>query len=142
MSDDCIFCKLIAGHLPSHRLGENAGAFAFLDIHPLVDGHAMVIPKRHHDRFESLSDDEAGQVFALAREVSRAQLDELGAEATTIGINNGPAAGQLVGHMHVHVIPRYETDDGGSVHAIVRGESSVDLATMATRLAARVAASH
>ncbi|TPV92535.1 MAG: HIT family protein [Myxococcales bacterium FL481] len=135
---ECIFCKLIAGELPCHRVGENEYAFAFLDIHPLVDGHTMVVPKRHHAQLESLADEEVAGVMSLARDVSAALRGAMAAEAAAIGINNGSAAGQLVDHVHVHIIPRFADDRGGSVHAIVRSRTAAALPEVAAKLAAQL----
>jgi histidine triad (HIT) family protein len=116
----CIFCRIAAGEIPSEKVMENAGAFAFLDIQPLARGHALVVPKRHAERFAELSPEDVAAVMDLAQHVVRRQSRALGAEGATIAINDGRAAGQEVPHVHVHVVPRAETDGHGPIHALFR----------------------
>ena len=116
----CIFCKIAAGEIPSERIAENEHAFAFLDIRPLARGHAMVIPKQHAERFAEMSPSAAHGVIALAQQVTRQQAKGLGAQGTTIAVNDGKAAGQEVMHVHVHLVPR-TTDDGvGAIHGMFK----------------------
>lgn len=119
----CVFCRIVRGEAPAHVLAENEHALAFLDIHPLVDGHALIIPKAHYVTLEDVPPELVGPLFELVQRVSRAQRRALGAEATTIGINNGRAAGQVVPHLHVHVLPRYTGDGGGLIHSIIQRPS-------------------
>ncbi len=133
-TQDCIFCKIVAGSIPAHRVGENEGALAFLDVHPLVDGHVLVVPKTHVGLVADLDDEAAAAVFHLARDVTRAQRAQLGAEAVTIGVNDGPAAGQVVPHVHVHLIPRHAADGGANVHAIVSTPATRSLDAVAALL--------
>jgi histidine triad (HIT) family protein len=120
MSKDCIFCKIVRGEIPSHKIVENEYSFAFLDIHPLADGHTMIIPKAHVERFEDVPAAQLGKLFEAVQQVTRATTKSLNAPAVTIGINNGGAAGQVVPHLHIHLIPRFENDGGGSIHSIVK----------------------
>jgi histidine triad (HIT) family protein len=114
----CIFCKIAAGQVPSERVVENDHAFAFLDIRPLARGHVMVIPKAHAERFADMSHESARAVIDLAQEVSRRQAKALGAQGTTIAVNDGRAAGQEVMHVHVHLVPRSELDGRGPIHGL------------------------
>lgn len=111
MSDICLFCRLLRGEIPSTRLYEDEHTVAFLDIGPLVKGHALVIPKRHVGSLAEISDEDLGRVMATARVIARAQLNGLKADGVNIFQANGAAAGQVVPHLHVHVVPRFE-DDG------------------------------
>ncbi|MBI1729279.1 HIT family protein [Candidatus Acetothermia bacterium] len=120
MSRDCIFCKIVRGEIPSHKILEDENSFAFLDIHPLADGHTMIIPKDHIERFEDVPPVQLGKLFESVQRVTKSLKNSLKAPAVTIGINNGHAAGQVVPHLHIHVIPRFENDGGGSVHSIVK----------------------
>ncbi len=130
----CIFCKIVAGEIPARRVAESDGALAFLDAHPLADGHVLVVPKAHAVHVAELSDEQVGAVFRLVRDVSRMQRAGLGAEAVTIGINDGRAAGQVVPHVHVHLVPRRTGDGGTNVHAIVRTEPVLDPDEVLARL--------
>jgi len=120
---ECIFCRIARGEKPAHKLYEDEKTLAFLDIHPLVDGHTLVIPKAHYENLEDVPLNEVGEVFKAVHMVSLAIRRALGAPATTIGINNGRAAGQVVPHLHVHIIPRYPADGGGTIHSIVHSPS-------------------
>jgi len=120
---ECVFCRIVRGGAPAHIVYRDEYSIAFLDIHPLVDGHTLVIPKGHYQLLEDLPLSEIGSVFEAVHQVSSAVRKALGAPATTIGINNGRAAGQVVPHLHVHVIPRYVGDGGGLIHSIVKSPS-------------------
>ena len=126
-SGDCIFCKIIAGDIPGKVVYEDDQVIAFLDINPLADGHTMVIPRAHGQHLEDFGDEAVAAVFRAVRRVAAAQREALGADATTIGINNGPAAGQVVPHLHVHIVPRRVGDAGGHIHSIIKGERKLDL---------------
>lgn len=105
----CIFCRIIAGEIPCHRVYEDETAIAFLDINPLADGHALVVPKRHVD--DVVGDAAAfAEISAGIGAVSALLRDRLGADGVTVQQNNGRAAGQEVFHLHAHVIPRRVAD--------------------------------
>lgn len=108
---DCLFCKIVAGEIPCYKIWENELFLAFLDIKPINLGHALIIPKKHaEDLFEIPPED----LFQLGETIQKvASLVKAGTEADGInlGMNNGSAAGQLIFHAHLHVIPRFE-DDG------------------------------
>ncbi len=107
---DCLFCKIVAGQLPSAKVYEDIDVLAFMDIGPLVPGHTLVIPKAHHDPITETPDDVLARVFAVVRRVAKAQIDGLGAEGVNIHQANGAVAGQVVPHFHVHVVPRFAGD--------------------------------
>jgi len=108
--DDCIFCKIVAGEIPAVRIYEDDVVLAFLDIGPLSDGHALVIPKQHFERVDSCPGDVMGQVAARLGRVAGAVVAATSAEGYNVLCNNGRAAGQLVGHVHFHIIPRVNGD--------------------------------
>ncbi len=119
---DCIFCAIIRGAIPSHKVYEDEHSLVFLDVNPSAPGHTLVIPKRHEARLENLPEPDAVALFkALHRVVGGVQA-AMGAPATTIGINNGPEAGQEIPHIHIHVIPRSRRDRGGMIQAIIRSD--------------------
>lgn len=124
---ECIFCDIVSGEIDAHTIFENDRALAFLDANPIVDGHTVVVPKRHVERFSDMPQEVIGGTFSAVREVNRAILTGLDADGTNVGLNDGEAAGQAVPHTHIHVIPRYSGDGGGSLHSIVSGEASEDL---------------
>lgn len=120
----CIFCKILDGQIPSAEIGRNGGAVAFLDVNPLTEGHALVVPRDHHALLQDLPAASVGDVFALVHEINGRLLERLDATGSTVGINNGDVAGQAVPHLHVHVIPRYPGDGGGHLHSIVKRPSA------------------
>jgi histidine triad (HIT) family protein len=120
MTDDCVFCSIIDGDIPSRTVCENDTTLAFLDANPLSRGHTLVVPKAHHERLNDLPEDAATDVFATLHRVVDAAEAAVDADASTVAFNNGEAAGQEVPHVHGHVVPRFEGDGGGSTHTIVR----------------------
>lgn len=110
MNASCIFCKIVAGTIPCTRVYEDEDVLAFMDIGPIVPGHTLVIPKSHHERLTDLPVTLLGQVMAAAQRVAAAQLAGLGADGVNLHQSNGACAGQVVPHMHVHVIPRFNRD--------------------------------
>ena len=111
MNADCIFCRIVAGELPCTRIAETETVLAFLDIGPIVKGHTLVIPKAHHDPLPALPADLLADVIAVVQRVGRAQLAGLGADGFNVVQSNGACAGQVVPHVHFHVVPRFN-DDG------------------------------
>ena len=102
----CIFCRIVEGSAPSHKVYEDDLTLAFLDINPISDGHTLIVTKVHVERLEDLPPEHAEALFrTLCRLVGPIQT-AMGVPATSIGINNGREAGQLVPHVHIHVIPR------------------------------------
>jgi histidine triad (HIT) family protein len=121
----CIFCRIAAGEIPAQVVHQDAETLAFLDIRPLAPGHVLVIPKAHASLVEDLPDPVLAALFRTVRRVSEAARQATGAPATTIAVNNGPAAGQEVPHAHVHVVPRREGDGGGPIHAVMRNRPTL-----------------
>jgi len=109
MSDsNCIFCKIIAGEIPSHKLYENEHVFAFLDISPLSLGHFLVIPKIHTEKFHELDNQSACEIILTLKKLALA----LGIQDYNILQNNGKIAHQAVFHVHFHLIPKLSTKKG------------------------------
>ncbi len=128
---DCLFCKIVAKEITCHKVWEDENILAFLDIHPCAKGHTVIIPKKHFGNLSemSLADWEImsgglSNVLAKVKEV-------LNPDAMNLGINNGKVAGQAVGHVHWHLLPRWEGDGGGSMHSIVRNDGGVDVKEVA-----------
>lgn len=108
--DSCIFCKIIAGEVPSAKIYENEDVLAFLDINPVNPGHTLVVPKKHCKNFYETPDDVLAKLIAVSKKVTHAMKRGLDADGTNITLNNDPAAGQVVEHTHIHVIPRHAGD--------------------------------
>ena len=134
MSADCIFCKIVAGQIPSTRVYEDADTLAFMDIGPVVKGHTLVIPKQHHDPITCTPPDILQKVILTVQKVASALMDSLGAAGVNISQANGKVAGQIVPHIHFHVIPRF-ADDGHSLNWLPRKyESPQEMSDFATRI--------
>ena len=118
MSEPTIFERIIDGDVPGHVVHETETVAAFLDANPLAPGHTLVVPKEPYARLRDVPPDLSADVFGAVRTLSPAIEDAVDADATTVGINDGTAAGQEVPHLHVHVVPRFEGDGGGPIHAI------------------------
>ena len=116
----CIFCRIAAGEIPAEVVAKDEHTVAFLDITPLADGHTVIVPRRHVATIEELSRDEAAALFHTVQRLAGPIRTALGAEGSTIGINNGAATGQTIPHVHVHIVPRRSDDGAGSVHTIFR----------------------
>ena len=110
MSDACIFCKIVRGEVPSTKLYEDAQVLAFMDIGPVVKGHVLVIPKQHFDPLPALPPDLLAKVMTVVQKVVKAQVNGLKADGVNVHQSNGAVAGQVVPHVHFHVIPRFATD--------------------------------
>ncbi|PHY09125.1 MAG: HIT family protein [Nitrosarchaeum sp.] len=109
----CIFCDILSGIRPSHIIYEDSDHIAFLDKYPIDVGHSLVIPKQHFERITDMEQTAVGNLFALIPKIATAILSASGADAFSLGQNNGKAAKQIIPHVHVHIIPRY--NDKGTV---------------------------
>lgn len=110
MEQDCIFCKIIKGEIPSAKIYETEEIFAFLDIAPVNKGHALVIPKMHQATLFDLPSEIGSELLDALSLVGRAVMDVTRADGLNVMMNNYRAAGQLVDHAHFHLIPRFEGD--------------------------------
>ncbi len=107
---DCVFCKIVAGEIPSARVLEADAAIAFLDIHPVNHGHLLLVPKEHHATLADLPDEAAAEAAALLPRLARAVIRATGAEGMNVIVNVGRVAGQTIDHVHWHLIPRFADD--------------------------------
>lgn len=125
---DCIFCKIVRGEIPSYKVWEDENSFAFLDITPRSKGHTLVIPKVHAERISDLDEINASKLLPTVKKVVAKIQDKLNPDGYNIGFNDGKFGGQVVPHLHIHVMPRWEGDGGGSMHNIIKnpGETSVE----------------
>ncbi|ODR79484.1 HIT family hydrolase [Haladaptatus sp. W1] len=118
MPNDCIFCQIVAGDIPSKTVYEDESVLAFLDVNPLAPGHTLVISKDHHETLDDLPDDAAADLFSVLHDLTPAVETAVDADASNVAFNNGEAAGQEVPHVHGHIIPRFDGDGGHPIHAI------------------------
>jgi len=108
---DCIFCKIANKEIPATVLYDDDDVLVFMDIGPIIKGHALVISKQHYDPVTETPDEILAKLHLIAKRIAQAQVNGLGADGVNIIQNNGKASGQEVPHIHVHVIPRFD-DDG------------------------------
>lgn len=111
--DNCIFCSIIKGDIPSFKIYEDNDFLAFLDIAPGTKGHTLIIPKEHAATLEELSDDKASKILVLTKKIVKAMKEVHGFTNYNIIQNNGKIAGQTVDHYHMHIIPRYSIEEVG-----------------------------
>ncbi|MGI2329424.1 HIT family protein [Planococcus sp. YIM B11945] len=109
---DCIFCKIIAGEIPSVKIYEDEHVFAFMDIMPLSKGHTLIVPKTHRAYVYDLTPDEAANLFSVVPKIAAAIKETFEPVGMNLLNNNGTQAGQSVHHFHLHFIPRYGQSDG------------------------------
>ena len=113
LNEDCIFCKIIRGEIPSFKLYEDDLTYAFMDINPLNDGHALVIPKYHAENIYATPDEWFGPTMSTVRRIASAVNKVVQPEGINLLQAHGPGAKQSVFHLHMHVIPRYADDGAG-----------------------------
>jgi len=109
--EECIFCRIIMGEIPCSKIFENESVIAFLDIKPVSDGHALVVPKEHYDDIFDVPDAVLCEITSTVKKVSEAVMKGVDAHGISIGQSNRKAAGQVVPHIHFHIMPRFD-DDG------------------------------
>lgn len=111
--DDCIFCKIANGDIPSATLYEDEEFRVILDLGPASKGHALILPKEHYPNLYELPDELAGKAILLAKKMAVKMTKALDCDGFNIVQNNGEPAGQTVFHFHMHLIPRYKNDQAG-----------------------------
>jgi histidine triad (HIT) family protein len=135
---DCIFCRIVRGELPCEKLYEDDQVLAFMDIGPIIKGHALVIPKAHYDPITAMPADLLGRVIAVVQRIARAQFDGLRADGVNVHQTNGAAAGQVVPHVHFHVIPRFHTDGHSWNWRAGKYADPGEMRTLAAQIRARI----
>lgn len=108
--NDCLFCKIIAGEIPSSKVYEDNTCYAFLDINPVNIGHTLLVPKEHSTNLYETSDEDLARMAPVIKKLSVAIKSAVGADGINIEMNNDSVAGQLIFHTHIHIVPRFEGD--------------------------------
>ncbi len=103
---DCVFCRIVTGEAPMYKVYEDEKVLAFLDIRPISDGHTLIIPKIHAVMLENLPDYDLIALFKALKKLVKPIQIAMSSPASSISINNGREAGQIVPHVHIHVVPR------------------------------------
>ena len=120
MNQDCIFCRILAGQIAPQKVAENDVALAFLDVQPVAKGHTLVVSKTHAETILDLEPAQLHGLFDLVAAATKKIEDNLKTEGFNIGINMREASNGGLEHLHVHIIPRWLNDGGGSMHTIVQ----------------------
>ena len=134
---ECIFCKIVAGEVPSQKVLETDEVYAFLDIAPVKPGHVLVVPKEHAATLLEMDAALATPVHVAIQSLGRAAMEATGAQGFNLQVNTHHAAGQLVPHVHYHIIPRHE-DDGLSLWSQSPYESDAAMRDVADKIRTNV----
>jgi histidine triad (HIT) family protein len=117
-ADTCIFCKIAQKKIDAKIIDENENAIAFLDAFPLTAGHTLVITKKHYAKLQEVELDQMAYLFNLIHKILPPIEKGTGVQSTLIAIHNGKDAGQVIPHLHVHIVPRKAGDGGGAIHSM------------------------
>ncbi|MFX1312948.1 MAG: HIT family protein [Promethearchaeota archaeon] len=109
--DNCIFCQIIERKIDSKIIFENERIMSFLDIFPVSKGHMIIVPKNHYLNLEDIPDDDLAEVFKIVKKMAKLSREKLNLDGYNILQNNFAAAGQVINHFHVHLIPRGKNDN-------------------------------
>lgn len=138
--DDCLFCKIIDGEIPSAKVYEDEHVYAFMDISQVTKGHTLIIPKIHTKNIYEMDEDVASYLFARVPKVANAIKDAFNPAGINLLNNNEAPAGQTVFHYHIHLIPRYDVNDGFGLNWKTNQDlySSDDLQHLAEQINAKI----
>ena len=128
----CIFCEIINGDRLGHLIYEDDEHVAFLDKYPIDIGHSLVVPKIHHERITDMEPENVGKLFSLVPRIARSILHSTKADAFSLAQNNGRAAKQIVPHVHIHIIPRF--NDKGTIWTKREISKDAELAELADKI--------
>ena len=107
---DCIFCKIIKKEIPADKIYEDKNVLAFLDIMPINEGHTLVISKKHYEDFLTTDEETLKNLIIAVKKITKAVIKAVNAEGFNLVLNNKRVAGQLIPHVHFHIIPRFKRD--------------------------------
>lgn len=130
--NDCLFCKIISGEIPSEKVYEDEKTFAFLDIHPINAGHTLVVPKAHSKDILEANIDDVSALMATVKKITPKILSAVSANAFNLGVNTGAEAGQVIFHTHLHIMPRQPSD--GFKHWRGKDTAKEELAKVASKI--------
>ena len=125
MDNDCIFCKIANGEIPSSTIYEDDLFRVILDLSPATKGHALILPKKHMANIFEMDEETAEKVFVLASRIAKAMKEALNCDGLNIVQNNGEIAGQTVFHFHMHISPRYN-DDGQQINWVPKTSEAAE----------------
>ena len=122
----CIFCKIIANEIPSSKVYEDENVLAILDLSQTTKGHTIVMPKKHYANILEIPGDELAYLIQKVQEIAKNLINKLNAKGFNIIVNTNEAAGQPVMHLHIHIIPRYDENDGLKVEYIANDKADLE----------------
>ena len=134
LEKNCTFCKIVNGNISARIISQNDKAIAFLDAFPLSVGHTLIIPKRHYPKVQDMNNECSSAIFDLLRVVTAVVEKATGTKASTIAIHNGVEAGQVILHVHIHIIPRFSGDGAGPVHSMFKNRPNINSEEMDSML--------
>ena len=123
---DCIFCKIIKGDIPSYKIYEDEYTYAFLDISKDIDGHTLVVCKKHYNNVLDADEETLAHVMSTIKKISNHYINNCGYDGVNILNNNNEAAEQSVMHLHFHIIPRYNNDNNKVFPTLDDSKSSLE----------------
>jgi histidine triad (HIT) family protein len=123
---ECIFCNVINKKQDVHVIFEDESHIAIMDKYPIQHGHSLVMPKIHHEKIIDMSDDKVGELFSRIPVIARGILAATGADGFNIGQNNGKSANQIIPHVHVHIIPRYQKTSNPWARRMIATNNDLD----------------
>ena len=126
LDKNCTFCKIVNGDISARIISQNDNVIAFLDAFPLSVGHTLIIPKRHYSKVQDMNNEYSSAIFDLLRVVTAAVEKAAGAKTSTIAIHNGVESGQVILHVHIHIIPRFRGDGAGPVHSMFKNRPNIN----------------
>ena len=129
---DCIFCDILSGKRDGHFIYEDDLHVSFLDKYPIDTGHSLVIPKKHFEKITDMNSEEVGKLFSIVPKIANSVLTSTGADAFSLGQNNGRAAKQIIPHVHIHIIPRY--NNKGTIWTKRAIEDDSELSALAEKI--------
>lgn len=127
----CLFCKILQKEIPHYTVFEDEHTLAFLDIFPCVKGHTVVIPKVHAETLLDLNGELTKEFFLGVKRAMERVEAVLSPDGFNVGFNHGVAGGQAVPHLHVHILPRWGNDGGGSMHSIIKNPGAMKVEEVA-----------
>lgn len=134
MSRSCIFCSIIAGQEPGAQIYRDSNYFVIMDKYPINPGHTLVMPIKHYGNLLQMSSAEVGRLYALVPAVAKAVVSAVKADGFNVGQNNGIAANQIVPHVHIHIVPRFNDDSPDGKWPSRRLAPQEELAKVARRI--------
>ena len=136
---ECLFCKIVAGEIPSTRVYEEERVLAFMDVNPVNEGHLLVVPKNHTATIYEIGPDDLAAVMVVAQKLAKAQSATLDMPGLNLVQCNGRPANQVVDHFHVHLVPRWPEDGWSHWHGSLISGDIEEIKATAEKIKARLA---